>query len=59
MTLNEIKPIAEKLGIKTGKLKKADLIRLIQEKEGNDICFDTGLSESCRQDDCLWKPDCN
>lgn len=59
MKLDEIKPIAERLGIKPGRLKKSDLIRLIQEKEGNNVCFDTGASASCGQDTCLWRPDCD
>ena len=58
MKLTEIKQIAEQRGIKPGRLKKSDLIRLIQEKEGNNICFDTGASASCGQDTCLWRPDC-
>jgi len=48
---------AKKLGIKTRKLKKAELIRLIQTEEGNHACFQ--LSEgACDQEDCCWRKDC-
>lgn len=59
MKLEEIKEIAKRHNIKTGKLKKAELIRAIQQAEGNEICFETGQMESCGQEACLWRSDCN
>lgn len=59
MTVKEIKEIAKKMGLKTGKMKKAELIRMIQEAEGNNSCFQTGAVSSCGQDNCLWLSDCN
>lgn len=58
MKIEEIRPIAAQLGIKVGKMKKSDLIRTIQEKEGNDQCFDSGIAQHCGQHHCLWRKDC-
>jgi hypothetical protein len=58
MKLDEIKEIAKRYDIKAGKMKKADLVRAIQQAENNDACFDTGKSEVCCQDACLWREDC-
>jgi hypothetical protein len=59
MTINELKEIAKQHGIKAGKMKKTDLVRAIQEAEGNTQCFDTGASTVCGQDACLWREDCD
>lgn len=59
MKLEEIKVIAKQHGIKVGKLKKAELVRAIQEAEGNYACFETGQVAGCDQAECLWRPDCN
>lgn len=59
MKLEEIKEIAKQHNIKVGKLKKAELIRAIQQAEGNDVCFESGQSIECGQPDCLWLEDCN
>jgi hypothetical protein len=42
MKLDEIKEIAKQHNIKAGKMKKSDLVRAIQQAEGNEVCFDTG-----------------
>jgi hypothetical protein len=57
MTVKEIKNIAGKMGIKAGKMKKADLIHAIQRTEGNYSCFGTA-SGDCDQMDCRWRGDC-
>lgn len=59
MKLDDIKEIARQHNIKTGKLKKAELVRAIQQAEGNDVCFETGVSAECGQALCLWREDCN
>lgn len=59
MTVKEIKSIARKMGLEAGKMKKADLILSIQTAEGNTPCFQTGEANSCGQDNCLWRADCN
>ena len=58
MVVKEIKAIAKKMGISVGKMKKADLIRTIQITEGNTPCFQTGVMETCGQDNCCWRADC-
>lgn len=57
MTVKEIRGMARNLGLKNyQKLRKADLIRVIQEKEGNSPCYQS-ISD-CQQYDCLWYSDC-
>jgi hypothetical protein len=58
MKLEEIKKIAKQYSIKTGKAKKSDLVRAIQQAEGNDQCFESGGATLCGQDTCLWREDC-
>ena len=59
MKLDEIKAIAKEKGIKPGRMKKAELVRAIQDAERNNICFETGQADSCGQDTCLWREDCD
>jgi hypothetical protein len=58
MKLDEIKELAKQHDIKAGKMKKADLVRAIQEAEGNNVCFETGQASECGQIECLWRTDC-
>jgi len=58
MTVKEIKVIARKMGIQAGKMKKADLVRMIQMTEGNTSCFQTGVATTCGQENCCWRSDC-
>jgi hypothetical protein len=58
MNLKYIKGIAQKQGVKTGKMKKEEIIRAIQRAEGNFDCFGTAVSSECSQTDCLWREDC-
>ncbi len=57
MKLAEIKIKAKKMGIDPGKMKKDELIKSIQLKEGNNPCFKTNGSY-CGQSKCLWRDDC-
>ena len=59
MVVKEIKAIAKKMGISAGKMKKADLVRTIQQTEGNTPCFQTNNMDTCGQENCCWRPDCN
>ena len=59
MKVQEIKEIAQRMNIHCGKMKKGELIRLIQRKEGNAECFDSGQSARCGRHGCLWAEDCN
>lgn len=58
MDLKDIKGIAQKQGVKTGKMKKKEIIRAIQRAEDNFDCFGTAVSSQCSQSDCLWREDC-
>ena len=58
MKFQEIRAKAQEMSIDAGKMKKRDLIRVIQRNEGNTECFDTGSSSRCGQDNCLWMADC-
>ena len=58
MKIDEIKAIARQHQIKIGKTKKGDLVRAIQQAEGNSPCFDSKMSKECGQDNCLWRGDC-
>ncbi len=57
MKIQEIKKMATSMGIKTGKMKKAEMIRAIQATEGNFPCFQTSAG-FCDQAGCCWRPDC-
>ncbi len=58
MKLDEIKEMAKMHQIKTGKAKKSELIREIQQAEGNQQCFNSDSSRECGQENCLWREDC-
>ena len=55
--MNEIREMAEKMGLIPGKMNKKALIRAIQEKEGNTPCFKRERYP-CDQYDCCWRNDC-
>lgn len=57
MTLKRIRDKARSLGLKNvSRYRKDNLIRVIQEVEGNSPCF-KGI-EGCGEVDCLWRSDC-
>ena len=58
MKMQEIKEIAKQRGVKAGTMKKAELIRIMQQEEGNHDCYETGIAAECGQDACLWREDC-
>lgn len=58
MKLPEIKEIARQLNLKPGKSNKVELIRSIQQAEGNTPCFDSNCVNTCGQFNCLWRVDC-
>ena len=59
MKITEIKEIARQHNIKVGKANKSELVRSIQEAEGNQQCFGSNSSEECGQDSCAWREDCD
>ena len=57
MLVKDIRAKACDLGVKNySKLAKTDLIRAIQEKEGNAPCY-LNIYD-CWQFDCCWRSDC-
>jgi len=58
MHMNEIKTIARERGVKSGKMKKEELIKALQREEGNSDCFGMPANGSCDQKACLWRTDC-
>ncbi|MGB5884893.1 MAG: Rho termination factor N-terminal domain-containing protein [Desulfobulbales bacterium] len=58
MTVREIQDVAKKMGLNASKMKKAELVRMIQKTENNSPCFQTGAASSCGQENCLWLSDC-
>jgi hypothetical protein len=57
MTVKQLQKMAKELGIKTAGFKKAEMIRAIQNAEGNFDCFGTA-TDYCDQQDCLFRNDC-
>ncbi len=58
MNLKGVKEKALELGIKIGKMKKAEAVHAIQEAEGNEPCYCTGMAETCGQESCCFREDC-
>jgi CMP-N-acetylneuraminic acid synthetase len=57
MTLKEIREKAKFVGIKNiTRFKKENLIRVIQETEGNSPCFKE--IHGCGELQCLWHEQC-
>jgi len=57
MKVVEIRKKAQALGLTPGKMNKTFLIRAIQNKEGNQECYGTNISQ-CEQMVCCWRRDC-
>lgn len=57
MKMAEIQTKAQSMGLDPRKLKKVELIRNIQTKEGNESCYKTNRA-SCMQYECCWRDDC-
>jgi len=58
MNVKEVTAIAKSMGLKIGKLRKAELINSIQTAEGNIRCFGTERVQYCGEEGCLWRDDC-
>lgn len=58
MKIDEIKGIARQYNLKTAKANKGELVRAIQQAEGNSACFNSNSSQVCGQHNCLWRQDC-
>jgi hypothetical protein len=58
MLMQEIRDIAKEQGLKTSRLSKVALVKLIQSSEGNFDCFATATEGFCDQQGCRWREDC-
>lgn len=59
MKITEIKEIARQHDLKIGKATKSQLVRSIQQAEGNQQCFGSSFSDECGQHSCAWREDCD
>jgi len=58
MNFNEIRKMARGMGINTYRMKKTDLVRGIQQAEGNIEFYGTERVDYCNKNECLWRNDC-
>jgi hypothetical protein len=58
MNLIVIKGIAKQHNLKISKVNKNELIRSIQQAEGNQQCFGSNMAQLCGQYSCAWLKDC-
>ena len=57
--MKEVREKARKLDVKVPVgWNKATAIRAVQAAEGNEPCFGRGLSATCGQEACCFRPDC-
>ena len=57
MSMANIKEKAKNLGINPANMKKTELIRAIQQAEGNSQCYGT-TNGTCQWTECCWRTDC-
>jgi len=57
--MTDIQRIAKQRGVPPGRMTKVDLVRSLQQTEGNIACLQTGQVESCGQEGCLWREACD
>jgi len=58
MNMQEVRKIAKDYQIKTAKMGKAELIKMVQKAQGHFDCFGTPLMGECDQMECMWRSDC-
>ncbi len=58
MRLEEVRAIANNLGVTDSNLSNIELVRNIQTSEGNFDCFATAYDGACDQSNCRWRDDC-
>lgn len=58
MNMNEVRNRAKAAGVSAGKIRKAELIRMMQRVEGNPECFGAEWRFDCPQVSCCWRNDC-
>jgi len=58
LNMKEIREMARQSGVRSTRMRKAELVRAIQRAEGNFDCYGTAIEEECDQEECLWREDC-
>ncbi len=58
MNMADVRSYARSRGVVPGSMRKGELIRTIQRREGNFDCFGTATAGICDQIHCLWRSDC-
>lgn len=58
MKMQELRDMAQILGVSTAGVDRIGLVRAIQRAEGNFDCFATAHEGICDQLTCLWRADC-
>lgn len=58
MARKELLKLAKKFNIPHNGLTNIDLIRKVQQSEGNFDCYARASEGVCDQAECLWRPDC-
>jgi len=58
MKIQKVRAIAKAKGVNSARMSKREIIRSIQEAEGNFPCFGTARDGFCDREDCAWKEDC-
>jgi len=58
MNMQSVREIAKQRGVPSGKLSKTELVRSLQQEEGNFDCFAKAYDGYCDQSECLWREDC-
>ncbi len=58
MNMQEIRTIAKDNKINSVGMSKYDIIRKLQQDEGNFDCYGTANDGVCDQIACMWREDC-
>ncbi|WP_303902116.1 SAP domain-containing protein [Thiohalomonas denitrificans] len=58
MRLEAVRALAREGGIVADNMRKIELVRILQRKEGHAECFGRPGEDVCRQWNCLWREDC-
>jgi len=58
MKIQRVRSIAKTKGVNSSRMSKGEIIRAVQEAEGNFPCFGTVRDGFSDQEDCMWKEDC-
>ncbi len=58
MKIQKVRGIAKAKGVNSARMSKGEIVRAIQEAEGNFPCFGTVRDGYCDRGDCAWREDC-